>query len=186
MNAELVAFYRGEGSTTTSGAFASILSTKRQLSNILAWDDIAFESVHDYVQWLYPLKEASDYNRTAPILDEETIEAFKTDPQIRANVNRVTLRMAQFLCIPAEEVSGVVVFKKAIAEPHWIDQYNHNYKRLTRMLASLRLMGFEDTAKSLHESLYDLYLKYGTDIGRDTFAFWEKAATAPIAELNFK
>jgi hypothetical protein len=184
MNNELVAFYRGEGPSTTVGVFGSKRS--RTLSDILAWDDLAFELVHDYVQWVFPLREISDYNRSAPLLDDETIEAFKTDPQIRDHVDKVVLRMAAFLGLPAAMDGGCVRFGLANSDPHWVEEYNHNFKRITRILASLRLMGFEETAKSLHESLYDLYLKHGTVIGRDTFAFWEKAATVPISELNFK
>lgn len=184
MNAELLAFYRGEGAVVTADVFGR--QTRRFLADILAWDDIALEGVHNYIQWVFPLKEASDYNRQAPILDDETIEAFKTDPQIRRNVENVVLRMAKFLAIPAQTSPDGVRFGIAAAEPHWIGEYNHNYKRITRILASLRLMGFEETAKSFHESLYDLYTKHGSAIGRETFSFWEKAATVPISELTFK
>lgn len=183
MNTELLAFYKGEAPMSSGIGRAS---GKRFLSDVLGWDNMALESVHDYIQWIFPLKEASDYNRLAPLLDDETIETFKTDPRVRLNVEAACVRMGGFLEIPAGASHGGLQFGKATHKPHWVDQYNHNYKRATRMIASLRLMGFEASAASLYEALYDLHSKYGTEIGTETLAFWKKAATAPIDQLMFK
>ena len=49
---DLVKFYRGSG-TDHAG---------RTLDEILTWDDAALESVHDYIQWLFPNPDASRAN----------------------------------------------------------------------------------------------------------------------------
>ena len=49
----LITFYRGSG-TDHAG---------RRIDEILSWDDAALESVHDYIQWLFPLDEPSRFNR---------------------------------------------------------------------------------------------------------------------------
>ena len=65
----LVAFYR-ENAPDSEG---------RTLSQLWAWDDERLEEVHDYIQWLFPLPEPSQFNPDAPLLTPQDIEAFKWD-----------------------------------------------------------------------------------------------------------
>ena len=67
----LLRFYRLEG-TDARG---------RTLSEIWSWDADRLEGVHDYIQWLFPLPEASAFNPSAPLLTDATLEAFRADPQ---------------------------------------------------------------------------------------------------------
>jgi hypothetical protein len=58
-------------------------SSGRTLEDIWLWDYQKLEYTHDYIQWLFPLKEKSRFNRNAPILNDEVIQAFRTDEQLR-------------------------------------------------------------------------------------------------------
>ncbi|MBM4067650.1 MAG: hypothetical protein FJ271_01710 [Planctomycetes bacterium] len=83
----LLDFYRGDGTD----------SVGRSLEQILSWDDDEFESVHDFIQWLFPLPEPSQFNPDAPLLDEGEIAVFRSDPLIRSNLLRSFERMLSFL-----------------------------------------------------------------------------------------
>jgi len=56
----LVNFYRGE-SRDAEGRF---------LEELLAWNDDELEEVHNFVQWLFPLPEPSQFNPDAPLLSK--------------------------------------------------------------------------------------------------------------------
>ena len=47
----------------------------RSLTEIWGWDDERLEQVHDYIQWLFPLREPSAFNPGAPVLTRAAISA---------------------------------------------------------------------------------------------------------------
>jgi hypothetical protein len=44
----------------------------RYLHEIQKWPDDQLESVHDYIQWLFPLPERSGFNVSAPVLNPKS------------------------------------------------------------------------------------------------------------------
>ena len=60
----------------------------RSFADMLAFDDSALEPHHDYIQWLFPLPEASRFNMEEPVLSWEDIAAIKSDKEARANLMR--------------------------------------------------------------------------------------------------
>ena len=59
----IVRFYRGTGFDARG----------RSLDEVLAWDDERLEDVHDYIQWLFPLDEPSQFTPHAPLLTAESL-----------------------------------------------------------------------------------------------------------------
>ena len=49
----------------------------RFLKDLWSWSDRDLEEVHDFIQWLFPLPEPSQFNPDAPLLTAEDIAAFK-------------------------------------------------------------------------------------------------------------
>ncbi|TMJ38226.1 MAG: hypothetical protein E6G87_06875, partial [Alphaproteobacteria bacterium] len=45
----------------------------RFLADVLAFDNAILERSHDYIQWLFPLPEASRFSAGAPVLSHEEI-----------------------------------------------------------------------------------------------------------------
>ncbi len=74
----IVAFYRGR---RPDGA-------GRLIQDIWAFDHQALEAHHDFVQWLFPLGEASPVNPGAPTVSSATTAAFEADPELRAGLRR--------------------------------------------------------------------------------------------------
>jgi hypothetical protein len=136
----------------------------RYLEDILGWSDFDLESHHDFIQWLFPLRTRSGANPSAPILDRETIERFRSDEQLRSNLERAFERMMRFYGF---EPPGSL---------HWVTPHNHNYLRLTRMISSLRLLGHERHARTLYQHLLDVYERHADVIGPITFRYWSEAA----------
>jgi hypothetical protein len=162
----LIDFYRGTG-TDAAG---------RRLDQILPRDDDALEAVHDFIQWLFPLPEPSQFNPRAPLLSPEDIAAFRQDAALRANLRRSFERILTFLGL-RETAEGEVVEGPnfaARAADVW-QSPNHNWLRITRILRSLRLLGLEAEAKALYRRLEDFHGRRRFPIGDDTFRYWTGA-----------
>lgn len=125
---------------------------------MLHFDDRALEYTHDFIQWLFPLRERSGANPAAPRLDDTTVEAFRSRTELRANLRRSYDRMLAF-------------YK---ADLGWLTPGNHNHLRLTRMMISLRALGLEAEARELYGYVTDLTTKRGS-VTPDTLRYWREA-----------
>jgi Opioid growth factor receptor (OGFr) conserved region len=140
MPADLIEFYRGDG----------VDSEGRRLEEILAWDYIDLELVHDFIQWLFPLPEPSQFNAVAPLLTPEQMKIVHVDPQIRENVLRSLEKLLGFYGFtlnrqPHLEIKESELF--AHRQHVLYGGFNHNHLRITRILRSLTLLGLQDLAR---------------------------------------
>lgn len=124
-----------------------------------------FEGDHAWIQWILPTKEPSAFNPDAPLLTDEDIILFKSDPVIVENYMYAIYRVMDFY--------GMTVFKgEAIwqeAGNHknprwWLESFNHNFLRMTRLLVSLRHMGYDDLALSIFALLEEYRETYPNSI----------------------
>ena len=165
----IVAFYEGR-ETDDRG---------RLLEDILAFDDDRIESVHDFIQWLFPLPERSGANPSAPILDRDAIEAFVNRPELHAALWRALDRMLAFygLAWNGDRIVRGATFLERSA--NWLNSGNHNHLRLTRMLRSLSVLGEAPAAQALFDALAEIYeeeIRTGRSAISDrTFEFWRSA-----------
>lgn len=162
----LVDFYRGDA-TDSEG---------RWLSEILGWDDEELEVVHDYIQWLFPLEEPSRFNPDAPLLTATDKAEFQRDPVIRVNFMKSYSRFLSFLGLSRHD-SGAISegpnFSRR-TDDVWRSP-NHNWLRITRVLTSLCLAGFEAEARQLYARLEALYSSRRFPVTAETFAYWTGA-----------
>jgi Opioid growth factor receptor (OGFr) conserved region len=169
--ARIVAFYEGSA-PDDRGRFHD---------EILRFDDVQLEAVHDFVQWLFPLRERSGANPSAPVLDEPTIEAFHARAELRAALGRSLARMLAFYGF---EWSGERIVKSAsfAQRSGWLRSGDHNHLRLTRVLRSLRTLGQERAAQALFEALSEIYREECRTgrrrISARTFDFWSESLRA--------
>jgi hypothetical protein len=68
----------------------------RYLDDIQKWSDDRLESVHDFIQWMFPLREPSGVNPTAPVLDAATIAEFRSRPDVQEKLRASFTRMLKF------------------------------------------------------------------------------------------
>jgi hypothetical protein len=166
----LIAFYR-DGAPDDQG---------RTLAEILAWDEVRLEAVHDFIQWLFPLPEPSGVNPTAPILKPATIEAFRASIAMQDRLRQAWRHMLRFYGLaPASGPSGLRVERAsnfAARAQVWLWPMNHNHLRLTRILRSTLLLGLEAESKALFQALNAVYREFPDRIPARTHAFWSNAS----------
>ncbi len=161
---QLVEFYRG---TATD-------SEGRSLRDFWAFSDGQMESRHDFIQWMFPLEAPSRFNPDAPILTRADREAFEDDPALRDNLLKSFDRFLGFLGMTREE--DRVVPASDFESKRWrLNEPNHNWLRITRVLASLRLLGLADQSKQFHQGLEGLITDGKARISADTLAYWKNA-----------
>lgn len=165
----LIRFYLGEA-RDTEGRF---------LRDIRAWDARRLEGVHDYIQWLFPLRTFSRFNPDAPILDDDLVARFHSDGRLREELLASFRLMLTFYGLELhEEDSGPSVGPAADAvarQRHWLSPGNHNLLRITRILGSLSTLGLRAHAQAFLAALEELYARHESVIGPTTIAFWRDA-----------
>lgn len=104
----------------------------------------ALESVHSYIQWLFPLQEPG-MNREASTLTKEEIQQFCQNDAAKKNLLKSYKLMLDFYGIElCDEETGDV--RRA---PNWRERFNnlnnrtHNSLRITRILKCLATLGFQ-------------------------------------------
>jgi hypothetical protein len=165
MNKPIVDFYSGKA-TDTSG---------RSLREIHAWGYDELETVHDYIQWLFPLPEPSQYNRLAPVLDSEQIAKFHTDAELRAQLLASFDKMLGFYGFERNNMSIIRSNSWEERSRNWLRPGNHNHLRLTRILKSLSILGLKDYAHALFEALNDVFSEKSSAISDTTMEYWKRA-----------
>jgi hypothetical protein len=148
----------------------------RMLAEILKQDDHWLELTHDYIQWLFPLADVSRASVHAPLLDKATINAFKTDDQLRDHMRASFVRMLRFFGLKVSRVGISKADSWNNRKAEWFLENTHNSLRLTRMLKSLHALGFNWEAVELQKVLLHLCATEA-DCGIDATAqrFWREA-----------
>ena len=109
----------------------------RSLFEVLAFDDVRLEATHDFVQWLFPLTEPSAAVPEAPVLSPEDVAA------IRAS------GMAQ--CALAAATDRMDAFYRGTHD--WLMPNDHNHRRITRIIRSLRLLRGDEAADAFRAAI---------------------------------
>ena len=164
----LLEFYSGAGSDDRG----------RRIEDIWRFSHAELEAIHDYIQWLFPLTERSAFNPGAPVLDDATIQRFKSDATLRANLERSLEVMLDFYGFARERDRIVKSPSFAERSANWLTPGNHNFLRLTRILKSLTLLGLANRAAQLLACLEGVYAANERVIGARTISFWRQGAVS--------
>jgi hypothetical protein len=167
LTAMLVPFYLGEQKD----------SEGRTIQEMWSWNFEELECAHDYIQWLFPLSERSAFNPDAPIVDEEVIQVFQSNPQLRQNLLRSLTVMLHFYGLQRHESNdGKIVVSQSEDYPNrkreWVCIFDHNYLRIIRILKCLMTFGLENEAQVFYECLRKIYSEDSNQIGSETFQYW--------------
>jgi len=173
MNADdsrYLAFVEGTG---TDGA-------GRTFEAILASDFDFLEAQHDFIQWLFPLPERSQFNFRSPLLSEAVVEAFAGKSELRAKLRRALDRMLAFYGLSMIESDGRLVVAPGpdFAERRkvWLRPHNHNHLRITRILRSCYLLSLRAEAAALGSHLNDLANANPGIVSEETRSYWARAS----------
>jgi hypothetical protein len=158
----------------------------RTLDQILAWSDEDLETVHDYIQWVFPTRMRSGVNPAAPLVTAATSAAFRQRDELRARLTAALDRMLAFYGLsrhgagPAEVSIAPDPARFRARAPVWLHPGNHNHLRLTRIMQSLEALGLTAEARALQRCLLeDVYDGPGSErVSRETYEFWVAAVRA--------
>jgi len=153
----------------------------RMVSDVWLKDYRWLEYTHDYIQWLFPLKSRSRYNPDAPILTEKTINIFRSSDELRERLLKSLAIMLKFYGLQTEQIADKtirIVESEEFLErsSNWLSPGNHNFLRITRILASLRTLGLGTHAQALFGCLDQIYEEKKSVIGKETRSYWKSAA----------
>lgn len=158
-------FYCGNGRDMYGRTFEEIISK----SNV--W----MEFNHTFIQRLFPLDEPSGADETAPVLTEELVKKMRMNPKAIQRMKKAFTRMMKLYGFQViygmadNKIENVISHRKW---HYWITFNNHNYKRISRILKSLRLMGLNEEAEKFFVVLENLYNSYSFEIGKKAYSYW--------------
>lgn len=151
----------------------------RSLDDLQDQNHDALEANHDYIQWLFPLPEPSQFNPDAPLLTEADMAAFRSNPALRQKLITSFRIVLRFYGVDAiAMLAGVQVLPTPDYEAqirNWLTPHNHNYLRITRILRCLSLCGLEHLAQALLKRLEIIYQQHAEVIGEETMNYWRDA-----------
>ena len=129
----------------------------RLLTEMISWDDEKLEKTHDYIQWMFPTDQPSEFNPNAPIISVFEMDSFNNNPALRQQLSRSVIRFTHFL----ENTSK-----------NWMVKSNHNHLRISRMLRCMTLLGMQTAAKVL---LYKFVARTSGIVNDTSIQFWKEA-----------
>lgn len=168
----IIAFYRGEGRDHRG----------RRIEKIWRFDRDALERRHDFIQWLFPLAEASRFNSQATLVTSRTSAAFRDDPELGRALLRSLDLMLDFYGLRrvGDRIEKEPDFPDRAA--NWLRAGNHNHLRLSRIIKSLALLDQPTLARALRARLLAIADDHGpTGVAPGTRRHWAGLPPSPNA-----
>lgn len=175
--AELLKFYRGE----IANIFGVTLADMQKFS----FDDK--ESKHDYIQWMWPLKDPSTIQEAAKgpalqckekaekdkwVLDAAFIKTLQGDATVVSNARKSFASMLNFYGLEFDGTNVKKAKNYAERSTNWLNPGDHNHYRLSRMLESLQIFGLKKEAAALFACLKEIASECPDEITVDTVKNW--------------
>ncbi|WP_336487640.1 hypothetical protein [Methylobacterium nigriterrae] len=131
----------------------------RTLAQVLAFDDARIEGVHDFIQWCFPLPEASRAVPGAPVLSAREAEAIRADPAALAGLRAALARMRRFY----DETE------------FWLRAHDHNHLRISRILSAVRALLGPAEAEAFLALVTARNAERGAPVNADSLRYWRDA-----------
>lgn len=186
----IIDFYLNGGETNEGVTF----------DQMIAATDEDLERSHTWVQWLFPLNEASAHNRHAPVMGAEEIAALSSEAGQAQFIRAFNRFMKFFGMISFVQSEKVLVWQDDLTGKHndhedecvdnfairsnWLTKNNHNLKRITRIIRCAKLLGLMTYAKGACDGFSFLSESHPC-IDARTLQYWSDAVNLPFdAVLN--
>jgi hypothetical protein len=170
---KIIQFYKNEISNEEGYYF----------DQVMKFNKTELERFHCFIQYLFPLLEPSEKVRTAPIITQEEIDIFKSDHLIRTKLKKAFFKMLDFYRLSYCKNGKSIEIKKEVELLWWVKPYDHNLLRMTRMLKSMKLLGYFDYSLSLFEVLKE-YKNHHNEFIKKSYLFWENAINEELETVN--
>ena len=130
----------------------------RNLSDIWSFGDKQIEETHDFIQFLFPLNEPSKSSFHGFYLTEDDVCKIIESSEAKTNIIKSSEWFIGFLD------------RNRI----WLDGYNHNQLRITRVIKCLRLLVGDDAADYWRERVI-AFFEDTSGIRDECLNFWMSA-----------
>lgn len=134
-------------------------SNKRTLEDVLSFSDTKLENEHDYIQWLFPLREQSGAIWDAPTLSNVDITYASKNTSVQDNFSKGLERITAFY----------------LSNDHWLTPDDHNHLRITRILKSTRLILGKEKSSEFYSLLLSRIQEKDANINPKNMAYWHEA-----------
>ena len=131
----------------------------RTVFDVLAMDDVAMERTHDFIQWLFPLPEPSAAVPDSPVLAPGDIQAIRVSELAPIALTGATDRMAAFYQTTND----------------WLMPNDHNHRRITRIIRSLRLLQGDEAADAFRDVILERVEATRAPISARSRGYWATA-----------
>ena len=129
----------------------------RYLRDIWDFNDNAIEQTHDFIQWMFPLREKSMSVPGVPTLSANDVEEIRACEVARTNLEKSAQWYLEFLQ----------------RNDHWIRSYDHNHLRITRAIKSLRLLLSKEKAEAFLNSVFEITGDRVNVLRLGAISFWK-------------
>lgn len=155
----------------------------RTFEQVLQLSDRDLERQHDYIQWIFPTFMRSEVVPESPTLTTEAAISLRASPLTRPRVVAALVRMLEFYGMELDDdLEEPTITRSADGFARrrsvWMTPGNHNYRRITRMLASLQILDCPQYAVALLDCLSLCYRDHGGLIGSSAMEHWKRALGA--------
>lgn len=131
----------------------------RTYQDILNYSDEQLETLHNYIQWIFPIREMSESVMGSPYLDnDEEIEFLRNDLQVQENLLKGLLRMQEFYR----------------DNDFWLQPNDHNHLRISRIIKSIKLLNDKDNAKEFYDFITDRVCNF-KPVTDESLEYWRLA-----------
>jgi len=157
----VLAFLRGEGEAGFPG---------RTLEAVLNWTDDKFEFAHDYIQWCFPSDIPCSSSDEKMALSTEDIALAHADSRVRLGIRWCFMRFLAFLGLEMvstqqglkiQKISGFngFVAREQVCWAAASADGNHNWQRISQVLACLRVFDMTAELKAFYACLERLWAR---------------------------
>ena len=141
------------------------------MEDIREFSDDDLENEHDYIQLLFLNKHISDVNPGAPLLTDELAQTIRETPSLKSTALESVDQMLGFWGLERDGNDVTVDPQEARRHYKWDGAFDHNHKRITRMLNFLMACGHVRLASNIELALQSQRIAKGQ--GENTH--WTKA-----------
>ena len=162
------------------------------IKDIWNFTDRELERIHNYIQWIFPTDDPRNEQNGKPYVNAEEILKFNEDSvEGIALRNRLLISYVWMMKVYGFDLN--LSTKKLTRSDdyyaktkNWLNNGNHNYLRLTRIISCLKLLGLNDYALELFEMLKSVFEDNSGKIGNTTMNFWKQAIEGQLPRITTK
>lgn len=147
--------------------------------DVLAFDRVAFDTHHDFIQWLFPNKAGSPINPSAPRLTDVHLELYRRLPELRTAVGEGIVKFYSFLGFRIIPGGFERTDDFELGFQYWVSRLDHNHRRISRLLTFMCEIGERGKAVSLLTYL-ETELAEADLLGIEAILYWRAILGAPI------